>query len=87
VEKVVAICQPNFMPWLGYFEMGHRADVYVMLDDVQYIKREWINRNRVLNRSDEGWQWINVPLYKKKTKNLNKRNRNSKQRMLEQKDS
>jgi hypothetical protein len=70
VEKVVAICQPNFMPWLGYFEMGHRADVYVMLDDVQYIKQEWINRNRVLNRSDEGWQWINVPLYKKKQKTL-----------------
>tara|TARA_B100000315_G_C14143794_1_gene392532 strand:+ start:61 stop:261 length:201 start_codon:yes stop_codon:yes gene_type:complete len=45
--KVVAICQPNFMPWLGYFEMGHRADVYVMLDDVQLKKRYFENRNKI----------------------------------------
>jgi len=38
--KIVAICQPNFLPWLGYFEMGHRADIFVMFDDVQYINRK-----------------------------------------------
>ncbi len=35
------------MPWLGYFEMGHRADVYVMLDDVQLKKRYFENRNKI----------------------------------------
>jgi hypothetical protein len=64
--KVVAICQPNFMPWLGYFEMGHRADVYVMLDDVQFMKREWANRNKIMSSSVNGWQLIVVPLKKNK---------------------
>lgn len=63
-EKIVAICQPNFLPWLGYFEMGHRAHVYVMLDDVQYTKNEWINRNKILNRSPSGWMWLTVPVKK-----------------------
>ncbi|MBI5571091.1 MAG: WbqC family protein [Desulfomonile tiedjei] len=63
-EKVVAICQPNFLPWLGYFEMGHRADVYVMLDDVQYPRREWVNRNKILSGSPPGWMWLTVPLKK-----------------------
>ena len=69
-EKVVAICQPNFLPWIGYFEMGHRADVYVMLDDVQYVRREWVNRNKILSRSDQGWQWVVVPLKKKKRESM-----------------
>lgn len=61
-SKIVAICQPNFLPWLGYFEMGHRADIYVMFDDVQYIRREWVNRNKVFSASSQGWQWLTVPL-------------------------
>lgn len=60
--KTVAICQPNFLPWLGYFEMAHRADVYVMLDDVQYIRREWVNRNKISSYSEQGWQWLVVPV-------------------------
>ena len=61
-EKIVAICQPNFLPWLGYFEMGHRADVFVMLDDVQWSKNHWINRNRIISRSPEGWMRLTVPI-------------------------
>lgn len=68
--KIVSICQPNFLPWLGYFEMGHRADIYVMLDDVQYIKGEWVNRNKILNPTNQGWQWITVPLKKRKLESL-----------------
>lgn len=63
-NKVVAICQPNFLPWLGYFEMAHRADIFVMLDDVQYVRREWVNRNRIPSRDGSGWQWLTVPLKK-----------------------
>ena len=63
-EKIVAICQPNFLPWLGYFEMAERADVFVMLDDVQYVRREWMNRNRIACPSEQGWQWIVVQLEK-----------------------
>lgn len=52
------------MPWLGYFEMGHRADAFVMFDDVQYIRREWVNRNKILSSNQDGWQWLIVPVKK-----------------------
>ncbi len=60
--RVVAACQPNFLPWLGYLEMADRADAFVMLDDAQYVRREWMNRNRVASQSAEGWAWLRVPV-------------------------
>jgi len=59
----VAIHQPQYLPWLGYFDKMDSADVFVILDDVQYKKNEWQNRNKI--RTAEGWQWLTVPvLYK-----------------------
>ena len=55
-----AIHQPQYMPWLGYFDKMARADVFVLLDDVQFKKNEWQNRNRI--RGAQGWQWITVPV-------------------------
>ena len=37
MRKIVAIHQPNFFPWLGFFDKIRRADVFVFLDDVSYI--------------------------------------------------
>lgn len=48
------------MPWLGFFEKLLRADVFVMLDDVQFSKGDFQNRNRVKGR--EGAQWLTVPV-------------------------
>lgn len=60
---IVAIHQPQYLPWLGYFDKIDRSDVFVLLDNVQYKKNEWQNRNRI--RTAHGWQWITVPvLYK-----------------------
>ena len=56
----VAIHQPQYLPWLGYFDKMDQADVFVLLDDVQYKKNEWQNRNKI--RNAEGWQWITVPV-------------------------
>jgi hypothetical protein len=50
---VVAIHQPNFFPWLGYFDKIARADVFVFLDGVRFPKNSWVNRVR-LNIQDEG---------------------------------
>lgn len=44
----LAVMQPYFFPYLGYFQLIHAVDVFVSFDDVTYIKRGWINRNFLL---------------------------------------
>jgi hypothetical protein len=59
----VAIHQPHFLPWLGYLDKIDRADLFVLLDSVQFTKNEWQNRNRI--RTAQGWQWVTVPVLHK----------------------
>ncbi|UOQ76255.1 WbqC family protein [Hymenobacter sp. 5516J-16] len=56
----VAIMQPYLFPYLGYFQLLQAADKFVLLDDVQFIKRGWINRNRILVGGQE--HLFTVPL-------------------------
>jgi hypothetical protein len=49
----VAIMQPYFFPYLGYFQLVHAVDHFVFYDDVMYIKKGWINRNRILMQGNE----------------------------------
>lgn len=58
--KRIAIIQPSFLPWLGYLEQMARADIFVYLDDVQYTKQDWRNRNRL--RGPTGAATISVPI-------------------------
>lgn len=44
----IAIMQPYFMPYIGYWQLMNAVDKYVIYDDVNYINRGWINRNRIL---------------------------------------
>ena len=44
----VAIMQPSLFPYLGYFQLMHHVDQFVVFDTAQYIRRGWINRNRIL---------------------------------------
>lgn len=61
-QKKVAIMQPYLFPYLGYFQLIHAVDVFVFYDDVNFISRGWINRNRVLvNERDS---FLTVPLIK-----------------------
>ncbi|MCP5268576.1 MAG: WbqC family protein [Zoogloeaceae bacterium] len=55
--SLVAIHQPNFFPWLGYFDKIRRADIFIFLDDVQYPKKggSWSNRVKVLINSEGHW--------------------------------
>ena len=50
---IIGIMQPTFLPWIGYFQMIAQSDVFVFLDDVQFRKRSWQRRNRVLSHSNE----------------------------------
>ena len=57
---IVAVHQPQYLPWLGYFDKMDRADLFVLLDTVQFKKNEWQNRNRI--KTAHGWQWLTVPV-------------------------
>jgi|SRR5688500_5094238 len=56
-KRVVAIHQPNFFPWLGYFDKIVRADVFIVLDHVQFPKPRgsWTNRVKVLVNGKATW--------------------------------
>jgi hypothetical protein len=56
----LAAHQPQYLPWLGFFDKMDRVDRFVLLDVVQYKKNEWQNRNRI--RTAAGWQWLTVPV-------------------------
>jgi hypothetical protein len=58
----VAIMQPYFFPYLGYFQLVQSVDHFVLFDDVMFIKKGWINRNRIANRNRIFW--IRVPIQK-----------------------
>ena len=45
--KTVAIVQSSYIPWKGYFDLINLTDEFILLDDVQYTKRDWRNRNRI----------------------------------------
>jgi len=57
---LIAVHQPQYLPWLGYFHKIDRADRFVLLDNVQFKKNEWQNRNRI--KTAQGWQWLTVPV-------------------------
>lgn len=57
---IIAIHQPQYLPWLGYFDKMIHSDAFCYLDNVQYKKNEWQNRNRI--KTAQEWQWITVPV-------------------------
>jgi hypothetical protein len=60
--KTIAIMQPYFFPYIGYWQLIHAVDRFVIFDDVNYIKAGWINRNRILINGAPAY--ITVPLHK-----------------------
>jgi hypothetical protein len=58
--KTVVILQSNYIPWKGYFDLIHDADLFVFYDDLQFTKNDWRNRNKIKNSS--GTQWLTIPV-------------------------
>ena len=57
---IFSIHQPHYMPWLGYFNKIINSDVFVILDNVQFVKREFQNRNKI--KMKDGVKWLTVPV-------------------------
>lgn len=58
----LAIMQPYFFPYIGYFQLINAVDEFVIYDNIQFTKKGWINRNRILvNQKDD---YITLPLKK-----------------------
>jgi hypothetical protein len=79
---IVAVHQPQYLPWLGYFDKIDRADVFVLLDNVQFKKNEWQNRNRI--KTAGGPQWLTVPVTYKFPQRINEVGINNRERWQHQ---
>ncbi len=56
----LAIMQPYFMPYIGYFQLLHSVDEFVVYDNIEFTKKGWINRNRILVNGKDAY--ITIPL-------------------------
>lgn len=62
MNEKIAIMQPYAFPYLGYFQLVHAVDTFVFYDDVHFIKRGWVNRNKILVNGEE--TLFSIPLAK-----------------------
>jgi hypothetical protein len=60
VPDRIAIVQSNYIPWKGYFDLIAGVDAFVLLDEVQYTRRDWRNRNRI--KAPDGLRWLSIPV-------------------------
>jgi hypothetical protein len=58
----IAIMQPYFLPYLGYWQLIHNVDIFVIYNDVNFIKQGWINRNKIL--INNRYTFFTIPLKK-----------------------
>lgn len=61
--KSIAILQSNYIPWKGYFDIIASVDEFVIFDDVQFTRRDWRNRNKIV--LDGRVQWLTIPVASK----------------------
>lgn len=57
----ISINQPTFLPWIGYFDLIDMSDVFVFLDDVQFSRHSWHQRNKITGHENN---WITIPIRK-----------------------
>jgi len=57
---IVAGHQPNYLPWLGFFDKIRRSDIFIIEDNVQFERQGFTNRNRIM--TSDGVRWISVPI-------------------------
>ena len=68
-KRTVAIHQPNYIPWAGYFFKIAHVDTFIFLDDVEYSKNSYINRNQI--KTPNGNLWLTVPVHSESESKIN----------------
>lgn len=71
---IVAVHQPNYLPYLGFFNKMEQSDIFVIYDDAQFNKEDFQHRNKV--RIHHGWKYLTVPVEKKRMPIMDIRIRN-----------
>ena len=66
---ITTIHQPNYLPWLGFFDKIIKSDLFVILDDAEYSKNCFINRNKI--KTPNGDMWLSLPVLYKSSSNIN----------------
>lgn len=62
--KIVAVHQPNFLPWLGYFDKMQRSEIFILYDDCPLSKPSWTTRVKIKGQGEAAW--LTVPVVSKK---------------------
>ncbi len=60
MARRVVVLQSSYLPWKGFFDLLHDADLFVFYDDVQFSKNSWRNRNRI--KTPRGLEWLSIPV-------------------------
>jgi hypothetical protein len=63
VKIKIAVHQPNYLPYIGFFDKMKKSDIFVIYDDAQFNKSDFQHRNKI--RIHQGWKWLTVPVEKK----------------------
>ncbi|MCX6819602.1 MAG: WbqC family protein [Candidatus Aenigmarchaeota archaeon] len=69
MARVMAAHQPNFLPYLGFFDKmkavddrGTEPGVFIIRDDCQFAERDWHHRNKIRTNTGDGWMWLYIPV-------------------------
>jgi hypothetical protein len=68
MPKKIAIMQPTYLPWIGYFALMNEVDQFILLDNVQFEKRSWQQRNKI--NSNNGEIFLTIPVINHNLRNL-----------------
>jgi hypothetical protein len=66
----VAIMQPYYLPYIGYWKLINNVDIFIILDNVNMITRGWISRNRYYSKQNHVYNWLTIPLIAKSQNKL-----------------
>lgn len=69
-SKTVAIMQPTYLPWAGYFDLIDQSDLFVLLDTADFSRKSWHHRNRIRGR-DGADIWLTIPTHGHRGQPLN----------------